>query len=237
MESERVNDHDACSHINRVKLCVSIVPIFNHLEPMQMEEVMQTVQSTCYKKGELIFQDGEASDALYIVNTGKVKIYRLSEGGKEHLVSLMHPGDFTGEYALFNASTHTTYAEAMVDTKVCKIHRNDLQTFLIKYPAISLKMLTEFSQRLDRSEKQTAHFANEKVETRIVLFLAELANRDPDSDTLELSMTRADLASYLGTTPETISRRLTILEDQGLIQQISNKKIRIVDLDALLLLV
>ncbi|QDI92151.1 Crp/Fnr family transcriptional regulator [Salicibibacter halophilus] len=238
---ERVNneklmtDHD-CSTMDTDKMCVSIVPIFNHLEPGQMDEVMQTVQSTSYKKGELIFHEGDPSDTLYIVNTGKVKIYRLSEAGKEHLVSLMNPGDFTGEYALFNESTHTSYAEAMVDTKICKINREDLHAFLSKYPTISLKMLTEFSQRLDRSEKQTTHFATEKVETRIALFLAELANNEPDSETLELPMTRADLASYLGTTPETISRRLSVLEDQGFIQQITNKKIKIVDLDGLLLI-
>jgi CRP/FNR family transcriptional regulator, anaerobic regulatory protein len=85
-------------------------------------------------------------------------------------------------------------------------------------------MLTEFSQRLDRSEKQSAHFATEKVETKIALFLADLANGDPDSEAVELPMTKSDQA-YLGTTPETISGRLSVLEDKGFIQQITNRKI------------
>ena len=232
---KETNYNHNCSTIGTDKMCVSIVPIFNHLEPEQMDEVMQAVRSTSYKKGELIFQEGEPSDTLYIVNTGKVKIYRLTEGGKKHLVSLMYPGDFTGEYALFNESTHASYAEAMKNTRICAINRKDLQDFLTKYPAISLKILTEFSRRLDRSEKQTAHFATEKVETRIALFLADLANSEPDSETLELPMTRADLASYLGTTPEPISRRLAVLEGQGYIQQLTHKQIKIVDLDGLLL--
>lgn len=99
----------------------------------------------------------------------------------------------------------------------------------------TLKMLTEFSKRLEESGSQTTNFATERVETRIALYLADLANKS-GSETIKLPMSRHDLASYLGTSPETISRRLADLEDRGLIKQLSRTNIEIIDMDGLLLI-
>jgi len=218
------------------KACISFVPIFNHLESEQMEEIMSTVQSHSYKKGEIIYHAGEESDSLYIVNNGKIRIYRLSEAGKEQLVRILKTGDFTGELALFQNGVHESFAEAIVDTEVCIIKRADLQEFLLKYPSISLKILSEFSNRLEQSEKQTTRFATEKVETRIALFLAECIENNEGLTEFILPMSRKDLASYLGTTPETISRRLSVLEERGYIKQKPQKVIEVLDLDGLLLI-
>lgn len=217
------------------KVCVSLVPIFNHLEEKQMNEIMMTTNSVAYKRGEIIYQAGDKSDSLYIVHSGKIRIYRLSESGKEQLVRILNPGDFTGELALFNEALHESFAEAMEETQVCMIKRSDLQEFLLKYPSISLKILAEFSNRLEQSEKQTTRFATEKVDTRIALFLAECLPNGGQPQEIKLPMSRKDLASYLGTTPETISRRLADLEAAGLIKQKPHKIIEILDLDGLLL--
>ena len=112
--------------------------------------------------------------------------------------------------------------------------RNDLQHFLLKYPAISLKLLQEFSNRLEKSERQTTYVSTEKVEARLALYLAELAKKD--GDTITLPMSKKDLASYLGTTPETISRKMGSLEDHHLIKQLNHREIVILDLDGLLFL-
>src|SRR5690625_6696675 len=98
-----------------------------------MDEVMRVVHSTFFKKGEIIYHAAEKSDSLYIVNKGQVKIYRLSESGKEQLVRILNPGDFTGELALFQQSVHTAYAEAMIDTQICLIRQEELYQLLITY--------------------------------------------------------------------------------------------------------
>jgi len=216
------------------KSCVSQVPIFNHLEEEQMQEIMNSVQSWAFKKGEMIYHAGDSSDSLYIVANGKIRIYRLSESGKEQLLRILVPGDFTGELALFKETTHEAFAEAIADTEVCMMKRAHLQALLLKYPSISLKILTEFSNRLEETEKQTARVATEAVETRIALFLADCLEIE-ESREIILPMSKKDLASYLGTTPETISRKLTELEQQGLIKQKPHKKIEILDLDGLFL--
>ncbi|WP_117168996.1 Crp/Fnr family transcriptional regulator [Paraliobacillus sediminis] len=218
------------------KGCVASVPIFNHLEEQQLDEIMVTVRSIAYRKGELIYRAGDESDSLYIVNKGKIRIYRLSESGKEQLVRILNPGEFTGELALFKEAKHEAYAEAMQETGICMIKRTDLQAFLMKYPSISLKILSEFSNRLDESEKLTTRIVTENVETRLAVYLAECISDISSSKVFTLPTSKKDLAAYLGTTPETISRKLTILEEQGYIKQMEHKKIEIVDIDGLLLL-
>ncbi|WP_249870629.1 Crp/Fnr family transcriptional regulator [Oceanobacillus saliphilus] len=234
MVRKEAHTHQPCvHHTNETHhSCVSLVPIFNHLEEEQMDEIMGTARSVSFKKGEIIYHAGDESDSLYIVNKGKVRIYRLSESGKEQLVRILNPGEYTGEYALFNESTHESYAEAIMNTSICMIRRTDLQHLLLKYPSISFKIITEFSKRLDQSETQTTRFATEKVETRIALFLAECL--EDESNEFSLPMSKKDLASYLGTTPETISRKLADLEEQGLIKQKTHKRIEVLDLDGLL---
>lgn len=232
-----MKDHVHCHHCGLENdYCISLVPIFNHLEKPQMDEVMTLIHSKSYKKGEDIYQSGHTSDALYIVRKGRVKIYRLSESGKEQILRILNPGDFTGELALFNDSVHDAYASALSDTDICMIKRNDLQNLLLKYPNISMKILSEFSNRLAQSETQTTRFATERVEMRIALFLVESLDTKSESHVVDLPMSKKDLASFLGTTPETISRKLFEFEDAGLIKQITNKKIEIMDVDGLLLI-
>jgi CRP/FNR family transcriptional regulator len=242
MEKKQTHDHDHHAHTHGLghavshKACVSLVPIFNHLENDQMDEIMKVVKSVSYKKGEIIYSAGDQSDSLYIVSNGKIRIYRLSESGKEQLIRILAPGDFTGELALFRESIHESYAEAMEETNVCMITRSDLQEFLIKFPSISLKLLSEFSSRLEKSEKQTTRVSTEKVETRIALFLAECIDDKTQSMEFVLPMSKKDMASYLGTTPETISRKLAEFEDAGYIRQMAHRRIKILDLDGLLLI-
>ncbi|HHU49999.1 MAG: Crp/Fnr family transcriptional regulator [Caldicoprobacterales bacterium] len=218
------------------KACITLVPIFNHLDDDKLEEIMRAIKTAHFDKGEIIYRAGQQSNSLYIVSKGKIRIYRLSESGKEQLLRILKPGDFTGELALFRQSVHESYAEAMADTDVCMINRDDLQKFLLKYPTIALQVLAEFSNRLDESEKQAARFATERVETRIALYLAECVEDQGGSLSISLPMSRKDMASYLGTTPETISRKLADLEAQGYIRQVSGRKIQIQDLDGLLIL-
>ena len=180
-----------------------------------MDRIAEKARTNHYLKGEFLFRSQEREGALYIVNRG----------------------DFTGEWTLFNPyALHEEYAEATRDTSVCMIQQKDIQGFLEEYPAISLKLLAEMSQRLEHSERQTAQVAVEHVVTRLILFLVEnIESEMNNSPIITLPMAKKDIASYLGTTPETISRKFAELEEEGLIQQLPEKKIKIHDVDDLLL--
>lgn len=225
MQGEKIFLHQAC---------VSRVPIFSGLGEAHLKEIMRTAKAASYKNKEIIHHAGDISDALYIVKEGKIKIYRLSESGKEQLIRILYPGDFTDVQPLFKDTFHHSFAEALEDTEVCIIKRKSLQELLIKYPVISLKMLAELSNRLDMAERQTMRFTTEKVETRLALFLIESLEQEENGHEFDLPISKRDLASYLGTTPETISRKLTEFAETGYIEQKGQKRIKILDLERLL---
>ena len=212
--------------------CLSLVPIFNHLSPEELWEISQALKAESYQRGEMIYRAGDPSQRLYIVHKGRVKIYRLATSGKEQLIRVLEPGDFTGELALFSESTHDAFAEALEPTELCTMDREVLQKFLLQFPTISLRILEEFSERLAKSERQTTSLATESVDRRIADYLLELSE-DSGSLTVTLPVSRKDLASYLGTSPETISRRLAEFEDSGWISQREQRRIQILDPDAL----
>ena len=223
-------DLRACCHIK--KNCISLVPIFNHLKQHEMDEIMEKVTPRKLQKGEFLYQAGDESDSLSIVHQGKLKIYRLSGTGKEQILRILSSGDFTGELALFKKSFHDSYAEALEDTRVCQIKRSDLQEILLKYPSISLEILKELSERLEQSEMQATRIATDKVERRIALYLTELVERQNQME-IFLPLSRKDLSSYLGTTPETLSRKLAEMEEEGILSQKGARKIKILNLGKL----
>ncbi len=222
------------SHKAHDHTCLVSVPIFNHLELVELTKITDLIKSKTYKKGELIFSYGQKSDTLYIVRQGQIKTYYLSENAKEHILRILHPGDFIGELSLFLDEHNTAYAEAITQVEVCMIQKSDISELMEIYPNIGLKIILELSSRLKKSEKQSSWIATEQVEKRIALYLLEFFDQKKPQNVINLSMTKKDLASFLGTTPETLSRKFALLEDYGYISQVSNKKIVITDHEGLL---
>lgn len=216
--------------------CIRLVPIFNHLEEEIMNVIAEKAVTREYKKDEFIYQAADETEVLFIVHSGAVRIYRLVDSGKEQLVRILGPGDFAGEWSIFNAgSYHEDYAQAMQDSSVCIIYQKDLNAFLMEYPEISIKLLNEMSKRLKESEKQTTTLSTEQVDKRLALYIADqVTDEEGENVMVDLALSRKDIASYLGTTPETISRKFKELEDKGLIVQLSPRKIKVIDLDDLL---
>lgn len=100
-------------HEHLPALCVSRVPIFNHLPAEALAVIADKASMRTHERGQFIHRAGEPSDKLFIVHTGKVKVYRLSDTGKEQLVRILNPGDFAGELALFSNEAHDSYAETI----------------------------------------------------------------------------------------------------------------------------
>lgn|SRR5690625_2650372 len=215
-------------------LCVARVPIFNHLSAQALTIIAHKADMRTYERGEFIHRAGDPSGKLFIVHRGKVKVYRLSDTGKEQLVRILNPGDFAGELALFADGDHDSWAEAMQASEVCTIHQADVRDLLRQYPDIGIHVLAELSRRLHTSEKQTTAIATTSINARLAQYLAAQAEQ-ANSPSFSLPMSRRHLASFLGTTPETVSRRLGEFEDAGWISQTGQRKITILDLDALLL--
>jgi|SRR5690625_329550 len=226
--------HECGHHISTKEreLCISKVPIFNHLEPDEMLEILKKSSQMTFKKGEIIYMEGDPLEYLYIVHKGRVKVYQLFESGKEQLLRILESGEFMGELALFAEKVLDSYAEALEQTEVCAIHRNDIQELMKTHPTISLKILSEFSTRLEATEFLVSQLSYRDVQTRTASYLVKLAEKN-QTNQIVLPMSKRDLASHLGTTQETISRRLSHFQTNGWIEQEGQRNIKIIDLEAL----
>ena len=173
-------------------------------------------------KGEEIYAMDDVVDSLYVIHSGRVKIYRLSDTGKEQVLRVLRAGDFLGELALFNNSLMGDYAEALEESSMCVIDGAALKELLGKYPMIALKILEELSQRLEQTEKLLEDISLHSVERRLAQVLLDLSLEDRE---IELEMSKRDLASQIGTTGETLSRRLASFQELGFIDQIGQRRI------------
>src|SRR5699024_10292324 len=119
-----MEEKQSCHHAQ----CVRLVPIFNHLEDAEMDMIAASARVLHLQKGEILFHAGERDDTLYIVNSGKVRMYRLSDSGKEQLVRILHPGDVKAEYTIFQQrNTHENNTEAIENTSIYQINQVDVK--------------------------------------------------------------------------------------------------------------
>lgn len=207
-------------------LCVSLVPLFNHLEVADQKKIHALVKHRMVAKGEQIFTpDGEKQ--LVIVARGNMKVYQLSSNGKEQVLRVVEPGEYEGENQLFGVQNDALFGEALEPTEVCILRQQDFSNLLLKYPQLSLKLLEINATKMVKTEQQTQFLMMEKVEERLATYLLDLA-KVADSNELVLPMKMKELALFLGTTPETLSRKLKLLESK---QLISRKKRTIILLD------
>lgn len=212
--------------------CVALVPIFAQLNPSERHEIAQHAHQKAYGRNEQLYGAGEENPSLMIVHRGRVKIYRVAESGHEQLIRVLVAGDFIGETSFIRAAESDHFAVALEDAQICSLHRDDVRGFLLRYPTIAYKMLETMSGRLERTERMVSSLTGEDVEHRLASYLLELSDMS-GSNFLELPISKKDVASYLGTTPETVSRRLALFEDNGWISQSGKGKIEILDLAAL----
>lgn len=217
---------------NNFKLnCIHHIPLFRVLNEEEKNSVFEFVYTKNYKANELIYQPNEKASSIYIVSSGKIRIYRLAENGKEQLLRILIPGDFTGELALFKEGIYEAYAQSIEETTLCMINHYDFKKLLTKYPLLSTKMLEVLANRLSTSEEQTAWIATETVRDRLIHYLSRIAPLNNQQEKIiKLDITKKDLASYLGTTPESLSREWSKLERENIIKQIGKNKIKLIGL-------
>lgn len=212
------------------KSCIDLVPIFDNLNLDEKKEVAYISNSKHYEKGETIYNQGDISKDLYIVHKGKVKISRFTKDGKEQVLRTLEPGSFMGELSLFLENEHRDFATVLEDTEICHLDGNRFKELLTEVPSISLKLLKEMSHRLDDTEDTVESIGVLSVEARIIQKLFELSQ---DKDHFTLPYSKRDMASLLGMSSESLSRKLRELEAEKLIALKGQRDITLLDRDAL----
>ena len=207
----------SCGHCRTEVPCAAKVGIFQHLDAESMEKITAIAIHRNYRKGDILFSPDE-NHGLYLIGEGKVKVYEISPSGKEQLLRVLSKGDFAGETALFDSQESFAFGEAVTDVAACYVRREDFIELLMRFPSISLKLLEEFSRRMNQADHHTTANTVESVMERITAYLLELTKAQ-ESNVVELPMSMKELAAFVSTTPETLSRRMKTLEEQGFLRR------------------
>lgn len=211
--------------------CIDSVPIFKNLTADEKMEIAMITNEKKYKKSEMIYMEGDIWRKLFVIHKGVVKISKITESGKEQVVRLLGPGDFLGELSLFSPMPMSNNAEAIEDVVMCIIQGDRMNAIMKQYPTIAFKVMETLSSRLSDAENLLEDISLNSVEKRIASTLIRMAD---EKDEVNLQMTKGTLASYIGMSQETLSRKLRAFEDEGTIEQKGHRRIIIRNKDALI---
>ncbi len=217
--------------------CIRNVPLLSSLDEDEMDKIVENVNTRDYKKGDYIFRTGHKADRLYIVCSGKMKIYKYLSDGREQILYIYSAGDFVGAFNLLKKDEYKYNAVALEDTTIITLRKEDFDEIIIKNPTITLKILEKSYERLRWAEALVARLSSGTADAKVAGLLLNLID-DFGTETergieLDLSINREEMGSYAGISRETMTRRLRVLKELDYIDFEGNKKIIIKDKDKL----
>ncbi len=181
-----------------------------------------------YQKEELIFEQGDAGNGFFIIMTGRVKVFKLSFEGKEQILHIFNPGEHFAEVPAFDGQCFPASAQALEPTELLFFPRTAFLNLLHHHPSLAVSLLAVCSRHLRRFAQIIENLSFKDVSERLATYLLYLSQRTGNLNTIELDLTKTQLAALLGTIPETLSRVLARLTQEGLIS-INGSSITILD--------
>lgn len=206
--------------------------LFDGLPEHHINELLKIAHEKEFNKNELIFSEGDEGNGFYINVEGLVKIFKLSAEGKEQILHVFGPGEPFGEVPVFSGQTFPANAEALSKCRALYFPRKAIINLITENPTIALNMLAVLALRLRRFTVQVENLSLKEVPGRLAAHLLMLFHEQEKINTIHLNISKTQLASLLGTIPETLSRILRKMADQGLID-VAGRKIKLLDIDGL----
>jgi CRP/FNR family transcriptional regulator len=207
-------------------------PLFGGLPEDQLQAVCAMAVTRRFAKGEIVFTEGQAGSGFYVVMNGRVKIFKVSAEGKEQILHIFGPGEPFGEVPVFSGKPFPASAEAIEKSRLLFFPKQAFVDLISAMPSLTLNMLAVLSMRLRQFTVQIENLSLKEVPGRLASYLIYLAVEQSAADVVTLTISKGQLASLLGTIPETLSRMMTKMAGMGLVH-VEGRTIRLLNRDAL----
>lgn len=205
-------------------------PLFAGLPDEHLDALIRISAVKTFNRGETIFSEGDEGVGFYVSETGKIKISKLSFDGKEQILHIFGAGEPFGEVPVFTGKPYPANAMAIKKATVVFFPAKEFRDVLMADPSIALNMLAVLSIRLKQFTVQVENLSLKEVPGRLAGHLIWLSKEQGNSNEVALEISKGQLASLLGTIPETLSRILGRMSSEGLIE-VDGKRIVILDFD------
>lgn len=219
------------SSVNRVnlkQLAIKKIPLFSSISDAEKEKLVDTLLLREYKKGASILVSSEEGRDIMFIADGSVDIKRIGPNGREVIVARLTTGEFFGEIALLTGSSRTADVTAVEDSMILILRSGDFEALLSSIPSLSRALLVHLAHRVAAASSRIADLALFDVYFRVYRVLSGLAKKDPKSGELIVNErpTHKELASMVGTSREMVTRALTKLQDDEILD-VDDKQVRI----------
>lgn len=204
--------------MTRDKQIIAESILFSGLSNGELDKVTAVAVPKIFGRGESIFFEGDAADGFYMVAEGKVKIFKLSLEGKEQILHIFGPGEPFGEVPVFHGQPFPANAMALSRVRLLYFPRREFVDLVTGNPSLALNMLAMLSLRLRRFANQIESLSLKEVPGRLAAYLLYLAEEQDSPNRVTLDIPKGQLASLLGTIPETLSRIFAKMSEEGLIR-------------------
>lgn len=212
---------------------IASVQLFSGMARQHCDELAMIVVDQQFKRGRLIFSEGDPGNGFYVIISGRVKIFKLSLDGKEQILHILGPGEPFAEVAVFTGSAYPANAMALEKSRIFFFPRAAFTKLIGSHPSLAMNMLATLSWRLKQFAHMIEDLSLKEVPGRLAAYIVLAAGRDDKGDDkVVLNISKSQLASYLGTIPETLSRIFSKMSKQGFIT-VNGAEITIVNKDRL----
>jgi len=199
------------------------VPVFSTLEPADLERIAQMAVPRSFEPGQAVFREGDQSDTCYVVSEGLARAVRSHGDGRTITLATFGPGDIFGELAMFEDERRSATVEAIEPTSVVGVLGPDMRRLMNEHPQIAARLVIALGRRLRETNERLSRQSFQTVQSRVAVILSELVAQEiaagkPAGDVL-VTATQADLAQLAGSSRESASRFLAVLERAGVISQ------------------
>ncbi len=200
------------------------VPVFSTLEREDLERIAELAVPRAFEPGQVVFREGDASDTCYVVRSGRARAVREHSGGRTITLATFGPGDIFGELALFEDERRSATVEAIEQCNVVAVLGPDMRRLMVEHPGISARLVIALGRRLRETNERLSRQSFQTVQSRVAVVLSELvaqecAAEEGDGADVTVTATQADLAQLAGSSRESASRFLAVLERAGVISQ------------------
>jgi CRP-like cAMP-binding protein len=214
------------------------VPVFSTLQTEDLQRIAELAVPRSFESGQVVFREGDASDTCYVVRTGKTRAVHEHGDGRTLTLATFGPGDIFGELALFEDELRSATVEALEPTSVVAVLGPDMRRLMTQHPQIALRLVIALGRRLRETNERLARRSFQSVQSRVAAVLgelveqaqAEVAEAAESAETpvgggagaagdVAITATQADLAKLAGSSRESASRFLAVLERAGVISQ------------------
>lgn len=215
---------------------IARIPLFERMSPEEREELRGMMSQTTLRRGEVLFNEGDSGDRLYILLTGKVKLGHTSVDGRENLLAVLGPGEIVGELTLFDPGPRSATATAVATTELLALEHNQLMGFIDSHPTLAKDMLRALAVRLRLTNTALADLVFSDVPGRVAKALLDLAERfgAPTEDGIHVphDLTQEELAQLVGASRETINKSLAEFSSRGWIR-LEGRAVTLIDVERL----